>query len=57
MLTSLVVQIINISFQCCQLSWIIEETPDFGPYLLISILESDISRVIPKLLFLVDSTF
>ena len=25
--------------QCCQLSWIIQETPDFGPYLPVSRLE------------------
>ena len=32
----------------CQLSWIIWETPDFGPYLMVSRLESDISRIITK---------
>ena len=34
--------------QCCQLSRIIRETPDFGPYLPVSRLESDISRIIAK---------
>ena len=34
--------------QCCLLSQIIGETPDFGPYLLVSRLESDISRIIAK---------
>ena len=34
--------------QSCQLSWIIQETPDFGPYLPVSRLESDISRIIAK---------
>ena len=42
------------AFLCCQLSRIIQETPDFGPYPPVSKLESDIS---PKLLFLVDTTF
>ena len=35
-------------FQCCQISRIIQETPDFGPYLPVSRLESDISRIIAK---------
>ena len=35
--------------QCCQLSRIIWETPDFGLYLLVSRLESDISRIIAKI--------
>ena len=34
--------------QYCQLSWIIRESPDFGPYLPVSRLESDISRIIAK---------
>ena len=34
--------------QCFQLSWIILETPDFGPYLPVSRLESGISRIITK---------
>ena len=34
--------------QSCQLSRIIQETPDFGPYLPVSRLESDISRIIAK---------
>ena len=34
--------------QCCQLSWIIRKTPDFGPYLPVAILESDISCIIAK---------
>ena len=34
--------------QCCLLSQIIGETPDFGPYLLVSRLESDISQIIAK---------
>ena len=34
--------------QCCQLSWIIRKTPDFGPYLPVAILESDISWIIAK---------
>ena len=35
-------------YQCCQLSRIIQETSDFGPYLLVSRLESDISQIIAK---------
>ena len=35
-------------YQCCQLSRMIRETPDFGPYLLVSGLESDSSRIIAK---------
>ena len=34
--------------QCCQLSQIIWETPDFEPLLLVSRLESEISRIIVK---------
>ena len=34
--------------QCCQLSWIIRQTPDFGPYLPVSRLESYISPIIAK---------
>ena len=34
--------------QCCLLSQIIGETPDFGQYLLVSRLESDISQIIAK---------
>ena len=34
--------------QCCQLSKIIWEAPDFWPYLPVSRLESDISRIIAK---------
>ena len=33
-------------YHCCQLSRIIRETPDFGPYLPVSRLESKISRII-----------
>ena len=44
--------------QSCQLSWIIWETPDFGPYLPVSSLEYEIlpdnRRILP---FLVESTF
>ena len=44
--------------QCCQLPRIIRETAGFGPYLPISKLEDEISRIIAEsLLFLVDSTF
>ena len=32
--------------QCCQLSRIIQETPDFGPYLPASRLEYEISRIL-----------
>ena len=35
------------NYQCCQLHWIIRETPDFGPYLLVSRLEYEISQIIP----------
>ena len=35
--------------QCCQLSRIIWETPDFGLYLLVSRLESDISWIIAQI--------
>ena len=35
--------------QCCQFSQIIWETPDFGPYLPVSRLESDISWISTKL--------
>ena len=34
--------------QCCQLSQIIQETPDFVPYLPVSRLESDISWIIAE---------
>ena len=34
--------------QSCQLSRIIWETPDFGPYLLVSRLESCVSQIIAK---------
>ena len=34
--------------QCCQLSQIIRETPEFGLYFLVSRLESDISQIIAK---------
>ena len=38
--------------------YIIQETPDFEPFLLVSRLESEISRIITEVLpFLVDSTF
>ena len=37
------------AFLCCQLSRIIQETPDFGPYPPVSRLESDISRIIAKI--------
>ena len=32
--------------QCCQLSWIIRETPVFGPYLPVSRFEDEISWII-----------
>ena len=35
-------------FQCCQLSRIIRQTPDFEPYLLVSRLEPETSRIILK---------
>ena len=37
------------AFLCWQLSRIIQETPDFGPYPPVSRLESDISRIIAKI--------
>ena len=37
-----------ILLQFCQLPWIIRETPDFGPYLPVSTLESEISWIITK---------
>ena len=45
--------------QCCQLSQIIRETPDFGPYLQVSRLEYKISRIIAEVkhFFIFDSTF
>ena len=42
-------------FQCCQISRIIQETPDFGPYLPVSRLESDISWIIAKIVISLDS--
>ena len=44
-------------FQCCQLSRMICETPDLGPYLPVSRLESDISRIIAKIVISLDLTF
>ena len=34
--------------QCCQLSQMIWETPDFEPFLPVSKLESEISRIIAE---------
>ena len=46
------------AYQCCQLSWISWETPDFGPYLLASRLENEISWIFFEVCSLaVDSTF
>ena len=39
---------LSYEMQCCQLSRIIRETPDFGLYLPVFRLESDISRIIGK---------
>ena len=44
-------------FQCCQLSRMIWETPDLGPYLPVSRLESDITRIITKIVISLDLTF
>ena len=38
----------NCHLQCCQLSCLIRETPDFGLYLLVSRLEYEISWIITK---------
>ena len=44
--------------QCCQLCGIIRENPDFGPYLPVSRLEYEISRIFSEVCSLVvDSTF
>ena len=44
--------------QCCQLSRIIQETPDFGLYLPVSRLEYEISRILTNVCHsVVDSTF
>ena len=45
---SLEVGISEKASQCCQLSRIIKVTPDFGPYLPVSKLESDISQIIAQ---------
>ena len=45
---SLEVGISEKASQCCQLSWIMRETPYFGLYLPVSRLESDISRIIAQ---------
>ena len=46
------------SLQCCQFSRIIQETPEFGPYLLVSRLEYEISRIFTEICHsVVDSTF
>ena len=37
--------------QCCQLSWIIWETPAFEPFLPVSRLESEISWIIAKVCY------
>ena len=37
-----------LAASCCQLSQITRKTPDFGPYLPVSRLESDISWIIAK---------
>ena len=42
---------ISSTHQCRQLSRIIRETPDFGPYLQVSRLESNISQIIVKIAF------
>ena len=42
----------NIKWQqCCQLSQIIQETPDFEPFLPVSRLESEISQIIPEVCY------
>ena len=41
------------SMQFCQLSRIIRETPDFEPYLPVSRLEAEISRIITKVCHLI----
>ena len=44
--------------QCCQLCGIIRENPDFGPYLPVSRLEYEITRIFSEVCSLVvDSTF
>ena len=40
---------LELHIQCCQLSRIIREIPDSGPYLPVSRLESDISQIITKI--------
>ena len=37
--------------QCCQLSRIIQETPDFEPFLAVSRLESEISRIVAEVCY------
>ena len=37
--------------QCCQLCWIIGETPDFEPFLPVSRLKSEISRIIAEVYY------
>ena len=41
----------SLSFQCCQLSQIIQETPHFGLYIPVCRLESEIARMILLLKF------
>ena len=40
-----------LKLQCCQLSRIIWETPDFEPFLQVSRLESEISLIIAKVCY------
>ena len=44
----------NMTIQGCQLSRIIQETPDFEPFLLVSRLESEISQIIAEVLPMTD---
>ena len=37
--------------QCCQLYWIIPDTPDFEPFLPVSRLESEISRIVAEVCY------
>ena len=37
-----------LQIQCCQLSWLVRETPALGAYLLVSRLEDEISRIITE---------
>ena len=42
---------LNYREQCCQLSGIIRETPDFEPFLPVSRLESEISRIVAEVCY------